>query len=134
MKTKAVIEVVAVFCLTLFITTLVGLSPVGEWERQVLHHVYIEYAVMIGLPLLILVVSHRNLASYGLSLRNLRYHLGITANAIIPVILASVPLAFIDNTQWSGALSMKSGGQITLLNRIICVSTWVSFAESSKPT
>ena len=106
MKAKAVIEVLVVFSLTLFLMVLVGRSPVGEWERQVLNRVFIEYAVMIAFPLLILIVTHRNLAAYGLSLRNLRYHLDIAATAFVPMAFASVPFMFINDRQWSGALIM----------------------------
>ena len=114
MKARAVVEVVVVFSLTLLLVALVGLSPIGEWERQVSNHFFIEYAVMIAVPLLLLVVARRNLASYGLSLRNLRYHLDVTAIALVPVAFASVPLAFVNYRQWSGALIM-AGVQIALL-------------------
>lgn len=114
MKAKAVIEVVVVFSLTLFLMLLVGRSPVGEWGRQVSNRTFIEYAVMIAFPLLILVVARRNLASYGLSLRNLQYHLGIAAAAFVPVAIASVPFAFINDRQWSGALIMV-GVEIAVL-------------------
>jgi membrane protease YdiL (CAAX protease family) len=114
MKARAVIEVVVVFSLTLFFVALVGLSPIGEWERQVSNHFFIEYAVWIAFPLLILVVARRNLASYGLSLRNLRYHLDIAATAFVPVAIASVPLAFVNYKHWWGALIM-AGVEIALL-------------------
>ena len=104
MKGKAVIEVVAVFGLTLFLVALVGLSPIGNWERQVLHRFFIEYAVMIAVPLLILLAARRNLASYGLSMRDVRYHLDVAATAFIPVAIASLPLAVVNYQQWSGAL------------------------------
>jgi len=106
MKAKAVIEVVLVFCLTMFFIALVGFSPIGEWERQTIEYPYIEYIVMIAIPLLILVITRRDLASYGLSVRNFRYHLNIAATVILPVFIAQIPLAFVDYRQWSGALVM----------------------------
>jgi membrane protease YdiL (CAAX protease family) len=113
MKAKAALEVVVVFSLTLFLVALVALSPIGEWERQVANRflqvtnrLFIEYVVMIAVPLLILIVTRRNLASYGLSLRDFRYHLGIAATAFVPVAIASVPLAFVKSKQWDGALIM----------------------------
>jgi uncharacterized protein len=114
MKVKAVIEVVVVYSLTLFLVAMVSLSPIGAWELQVWYHPFIEYAVMIAFPLLILVVTQRKLAAYGISLRNLRYHLNIAATAFVPVALASVPLAFVNYKQWSGALVM-AGVEIALL-------------------
>jgi len=89
MKAKAVVEVVVVFSLTLCLIALVGLSPIGEWERQAMNNFFIEYAVMIAVPLLILLVTRRDLAAYGLSLHNPRYHLNIAATAFVPWCSAS---------------------------------------------
>lgn len=114
MKAKSVIEVVAVFGITLFLVALAGLSPVGEWVRQATNRAFFEYAVMIAVPLLLLVVTRRNLASYGISLRNFRYHLDIGLVAFVPVAFASVPLMFVDETQWGGALIMV-GVEIAVL-------------------
>jgi uncharacterized protein len=114
MKAKAVIEVVGVFSLTLFLIALISLSPIGEWQRQVSNRAFIEYAVMIAVPLLILIATRRDLAAYGLSLRNLRYQLDITLTAFVPVAIANVALAFVDYTQWSGALIL-AGVEIAVL-------------------
>jgi uncharacterized protein len=114
MKAKAVIEVVLVFSLTLLLIALVGLSPIGEWERQVTNHFFIEYAVMIAVPLVILLVTRRNLAAYGLSLHNFRYHLGVAGTAFVPVVIGILPAAFVDYKSWSGALII-AGVQIAVL-------------------
>lgn len=106
MKVKAVLEVVVVFSLTLFLVALAGLSPVGLWVRQTTNRAFFEYVVMIAIPLLILVVTRRNLTSYGISLRNFRYHLDIALTAFVPVAFASVPFMFVDETQRDGALIM----------------------------
>jgi hypothetical protein len=103
MKAKAVVEVVVVFGLTLLLMVLVGLSPVGAWERQVSKYFFIEYAVMIAFPLLILLVTRRDLASYGLSLRNPRYHLSVAAIAIVPVAIGAVVLSFAHHRQHRSA-------------------------------
>jgi len=114
MKAKAVIDVVIVFSLTLLLIALVGLSPIGEWERQALNNFFIEYAVMIAVPLLILLVTRRDLAAYGLSMRNPRYHLSIAATAFVPIAIGILPAAFVDYTTWSGSLIM-AGFQIAVL-------------------
>lgn len=106
MKAKAVLEVVVVFGLTLLFMALIGLSPVGAWERQVLHYFFIEYAVMIGFPVLILVVTRRELASYGISAQNLGYHLNIAITCFVPVALSSIPILFFGYREWRGALVM----------------------------
>lgn len=113
-KAKAVIEVVIVFGLTLSLVALVGLSPIGKWERQVTNRVFIEYVVMIAVPLLLLVVARRNLASYGLSLRNLSYHLGVAGIAFLPMAIAFFTFAFLNYRQWSGSLIM-AGVQVAVL-------------------
>ena len=91
-----------------------GLSPLGQWERQVTDRVFIEYVVMIVLPLLILVVARRNLASYGLSVRNLFYHLSIAAIAFVPMAIAFFTCAFLNYRQWSGSLLIMAGIQIAV--------------------
>ncbi len=106
MKIRALLEVVAVFGITLFLIAMVGLSPIGKWERQVLHRVFIEYLIMIAVPVVILLVTRRNLASYGLSMRDVRYHLNVAGIAFIPVAISSVALAFVNYQRWSGALIM----------------------------
>jgi membrane protease YdiL (CAAX protease family) len=113
-KVKAVIEVVVVFGLTLFLVALVGLSPIGRWERQVTNRVFFEYLVMIAFPFLLLVIARRDLASYGLSRRNLPYHLGVAAIAFLPVAIGFFASAFLNCRQWSGSLIM-AGVQVAVL-------------------
>jgi membrane protease YdiL (CAAX protease family) len=102
-KVKAILEVVTVFGIALILMVLVIISPIGEWERQITNRGFLVYTVMIAFPLLLLVVSRRNLASYGLSLKNLKYHLDVALTAFLPVAIASVPLMFLDYTRWDGA-------------------------------
>lgn len=113
-KVKAVLEVVVVFSLTLLLVVALGVSPIGEWERRATNRFFLEYALMIALPLLLLVVSRRNLVSYGVSLKNLKYHLDIAMTGFVPVAIASVPLTFLNYKQWDGALIL-AGIQIALL-------------------
>jgi uncharacterized protein len=109
MKVKAVIEVVVVFVLIWLILALVGLSPLGEWERKITgQYNFIEYILIITIILIVLVSTRRNLASYGISFRNLRYHLDIAVTSFLPVALGFLPIAFIgDNHKtWWGSLIM----------------------------
>ncbi|HUS85289.1 MAG TPA: hypothetical protein VMX56_09085 [Anaerolineales bacterium] len=77
-KVIALVEVVAVFCLTLLLLAALGSSPIGAWQRGVTNRAFLEYALMIAVPLLLLLASRRNLVSYGIPLHNLRYHLDVT--------------------------------------------------------
>lgn len=110
----ALVEVVAVYILTLLGIAAVVSSPIGAWERGVTNRQFLEYAVMIAVPLLVLLVSRRDLASYGISLQNLRYHLDIAATAFIPVAVASVALSVVSDRTWDGALIL-SAIQVALL-------------------
>lgn len=107
-KAKAVAEVVIVLGITLLLIALVSLSPVGRWERQVSNRFFVEYGVMIIFPLLLLVATRRNLTAYGLSLRNVSYHLDIAATAFVPVALAHVVFAFVDYKEWRGSLILAA--------------------------
>jgi hypothetical protein len=113
-KARAVIEAAVVFSLTLALVALAGLSAAGRMERQVTDRPFIEYSVMVLLPLLLLIVARRSLASYGLSLRSVPYHLDVAATAFVPVAMANAPLAFIDHRRWNGALIL-AGVQIVAL-------------------
>lgn len=107
-KAKAVVEVAVVFGFTLLLIALVGMSPAGSWERQASNRFFFEYGVMIILPLLLLVTSRRNLAAYGLSVRNVSYQLDLAATAFVPVALASAAFAFVDYRVWHGSLILAA--------------------------
>lgn len=108
MKARAAIEVVSVFILIWVIIALIGLSPIGVWERQTLGFFFIEYAVMIALVLLIVFLTRKDLACYGISLRNFGYHLNIAVTCFLPIAIGYVPLAFMNHLQWSGSLVMAA--------------------------
>lgn len=103
-KAVAVIETVIVSSLTMLLTAVVILSPLGDWELQAIGYPFIEYLVMMAVPLLWLLITRRDLAAYGLSARNLRYHFEIVGIAFVPVFLANLPFLFLDYRSWSGAL------------------------------
>ena len=70
----------------------------------------------MAITLLVMVITRKNIASYGISFRNLRYHLGIAATSVLPVALGSLPIAFIGNNYktWWGSLIM-AGTEIAVL-------------------
>ncbi len=114
MRAKALFEVIGVFSLTLLLIVGVSISPVGEWERRVTQRPFLEYALMIAAPLLLLVVGQRNLAEYGLTLRHVKYQFDMATTCLIPVAIACIPFAFLDYRRWDGALAL-AGIQIALL-------------------
>ncbi len=107
-RLKAVVEVAAVFCLTLLLVALVSLSPAGRWERLAVGRPFFEYAVMIAVPVLLLAIGRRGFYPYGLSLRHLPFHLDMAASAFIPVALAGAAVAIVDHRSWSGALVLAA--------------------------
>jgi uncharacterized protein len=50
----------------------------------------------------------RNLAAYGLSVRNVSYQLDLAATAFVPVALASAAFAFVDYRVWHGSLILAA--------------------------
>lgn len=107
-KSLALIEVVAVFALTLLLVAVVSSSAVAAWVRRVTHRAFLEYAVMIAVPMLILILSRRNLSSYGVSLLNLRYHLDITLTAFLPMAIALFATTLVDYRYRDGAIVMAA--------------------------
>lgn len=100
----AVAEAAAVFALAMLGVAAVALSPIGTWERRVTNRFFLEYAVMIAVPLVILLACRRNLASYGLSFRNPRYHLDVALTAFVPVAVSCIAYLYVDTTAWKGVL------------------------------
>ena len=104
-KLKAIFEVVYVFLLTFLIIWAMQVPPLGEWQKRVLQRPFLAHAVMIAIPLLILAVTRRSFAGYGITFKNPRYHLGVAAICFIPVVVSDVPFAFnLDWNRWDGAL------------------------------
>jgi|GEM_PF-374941 len=107
-KIMAVLEIFVLFSLTLFLIAVLALSPAAEWQRSLTHRPFLEYSLMIVLPLLFLIILRRNWADYGLSLRNLKYHIDIAMTGLLPVAIASIPFAFLDYRQWNGAFVLTA--------------------------
>ncbi|MCJ7824642.1 MAG: hypothetical protein MUP44_07075, partial [Anaerolineales bacterium] len=95
-------------CLTLLLLAALGSSPIGAWQRGVTNRAFLEYALMIAVPLLLLLVSRRNLTRFGVSPQNLRYHLDVAGTAFIPVAVANVAFSFVDYRRWDGALILTA--------------------------
>ena len=60
------------------------MSPLGEWENQVIGRYVLEYGFVLLVPLVILVLTRRSLSEYGINFKNLGYHLKVVAVGIIP--------------------------------------------------
>ncbi len=113
-KLSAILEVLFVFGITLLLIVGVSLSPLGQWQRQWSNRPFLEYMVMILMPLLTITLTRRNFSDYGLVVRDLRYHLSIVSTLFFPFAMASAAIAWVNYRQWHGALIL-SIVQIALL-------------------
>jgi len=124
----AVFDVLMIFLVTFSLIWLTVLLPIGKIGRY-----FLNYVVMITFPLLVLVVTRRDLKTYGLYFNRLRDQLNMTL-AVFP--LAAIEGAitgwllpkFIPNAviRWEGALILSFSSIIFLV--------WTARILHSKPT
>lgn len=105
-KIKAILEVFLVFASILFAIVLLGISSLGRWERSITSRYFFEYMLMILIPLLLLVIMRREFTAYGISLKNLKYHINIAGTCFIPVAVASMSYSFLNYRRWDGAVAL----------------------------
>ncbi len=105
-KIKAILEVVAVFILTFLIIWAIQIPPLGQWQRHIFDRPFFAYMVMIAVPLLLLILMRRKLANYGISFKNLKYHLDIALICFLPAALAGALGYFLgsDHESWEDTL------------------------------
>jgi len=114
-KINAILEVLAVFILVILVFRAIQASPLGQWESRVLQRYYVEYALVLAIPLVLLALTRRSLADYGISFRNLKYHLKVVAISFIPVFVVSAALYFLGWESWGHALLVSAIEVIVLL-------------------
>jgi len=103
-KSKAFLEVICVFLLTFLAVKFLKITFLGKWQNSYLPKPFLNHTLMMSIPLLLLVLTRRRFAAYGISFKNMKYHLKIVWISLLPVLLASSVFAFIDWEKWSGAL------------------------------
>ena len=112
---KALIEVLAVFGLAALAFRTVYGSPLGTWERQALQRPFLEYLVVMAVPLAELALARRDFAAYGIVLRNPKPQLDIAAIGFLPVAALAVVLNVVDWRRWQGALLVLALEAVLLL-------------------
>ncbi len=113
----AVLECLALFGVAaLLFYGLRQVETTREWERQANAPRLVEYAALLILSPLALIVFRRDFARYGFSFRPVKYHLGIFASAFLPVLLLSISLNWLPWQGWPGAVlvSVIEIGLLTL--------------------
>lgn len=103
-RVKALVEVLCVFALIILAWWIMEASPLGRWESQVLGRRYLHYIVMMVILVGFMIVTQKDLANYGIFIKNLKYHLGVAATCFIPVAAMGVSLIFLNWKRWDGAL------------------------------
>jgi len=110
-KARAIAEVTAVLMLSIAAIWVLRISPLGAWERSLTRQPFLEYAVMMAVPLFVLKATQRRLGAYGLQFMKLKYHVEIA-------LICSVPYAAAHATM----SALKLGGVAApLLNALLAV-------------
>ncbi|MFQ6087603.1 MAG: lysostaphin resistance A-like protein [Candidatus Methanofastidiosia archaeon] len=113
-KSRAVFEIILAFSLTFIALWAFQLTPIPELQKDILHHSFLEYTIMILVPLLILFFTRKSFASYGITFQNLRYHLDVAFTCLAVVMpLSALGYAFLlpklqtSYLYWDGALILS---------------------------
>ena len=113
-KSRAVFEVISVFLLTFIVIWAFQLTHIAGWQKGFLHRSFLEYTVMILVPLLILFFTRKSFGSYAITFQNLRYHIDVASTCLVVVIPLSVlehafllPKLQISYVDWGGALILS---------------------------
>lgn len=113
-KILAIVEVVfIVFALVPLMTLgIYRLFPGFEsWQTEYLgfHFPVFTHVVMIIISLLAIAARHRKPSDYGITLKDTKYHLDITATCFMPVVLSNIPFALgVNHASWGGALILTA--------------------------
>lgn len=110
-KPSALLEVLLVrfVLITFVIWASVRATGLSAWEMRALSYPFVTNALLAAIPLLLLILTRRDLAAYGLTLANARYHLGVAATCFVPFALSSMPTGMgADYRTWPGALIMSA--------------------------
>ncbi len=106
-KVKAILEVICVLILVLLIIKMIPASHLSEWQKTRLGHPFLNHATMIAISLLVLALTRRDFAAYGISFKNMKYHLLVTLICLIPILLASSAFNLLDYQKWDGAFILS---------------------------
>lgn len=104
----AVAEVTVVVLGTLSAVVALAMSPLGRWEAGALRRPFLEYALMLGLPLAFTFAMGRSLTAHGIKMKDLRSQVDIALRCLVAVAVSKVPLALLDHRRWNGALLMSA--------------------------
>lgn len=105
-RLKALLEVLIVLLIVEACIAGLQLTPWAQLKSSLGGRAFLEYLLVIAIPLLALVLTRRNLAEYGIVLRPLRYHLEVAAIGFVPVVITAFALNLLDWKNWWSAFSI----------------------------
>lgn len=118
-RVAVLLDCAAVFAATLSCVVLVPGSRAGRWESSVLGRPFIEYLVMLAVPLIVLVAARRTLPSHGLWLGRPYYHLTMGLTAAAPFAAAhAVGFGAVPGLERWGAF-VQSGLMLAALGTVV---------------
>ena len=103
-KAKAIIEVVTVFIIIVLGFKVINVSRLGEWENQVIGRYFLEYVVVLFIPIAILILTRRSFTDYGIDFKNPSYHLKVVVAGSIPVLVLSAILFLLGWDSWKNTI------------------------------
>ncbi|MGE5222496.1 MAG: lysostaphin resistance A-like protein [Omnitrophica WOR_2 bacterium] len=103
-KLAALAEVLSVFGLMMLVIWILQIPPFSVWMLQTLRYRFLEYILMMGIPIIILILLRRDFTAYGLNLTNLGYHLQVAGIGFLPFLLISLGLNRFNWMAWQGSL------------------------------
>lgn len=128
MKKYSIIEVTAVFSLIFLALNGFRYTSVAAWQTEFLTFPFIEYAIIITVPLGIIYFTRRNSGTYGITFHNLRYHIDIARTCFIVVVpIAALKYGFLSPVlgiayfRWTGALIWSALIIISLILILILI-------------
>lgn len=101
-KTLAILEVLLVRAAMIGLLWL--LLPLAKWQQRTFGFNLLGKLAWLGVPVLWLWLTRRNLAEYGIHGRTWRADLTAALSAFLPVAIVSATLGFVPYLSWYGAL------------------------------
>lgn len=127
-RIAAVLDVFIVFLATFTLIWLTALLPIGEIE-----HRFLNYAVMIAFPLLLLLIALRDLKTYGLFFQRLKNQLDITL-AVSPVVVIDGAITGWLLPMWIPNAVIRWEGALILSIVSVGLFFWTAWILRSKPS
>lgn len=134
MKTKllAVLEIVVVYAVTWSLGYALRSTGVVDWELERLGWSYTGMLLFVGIPFLFLLLTRRDLAEYGVNLKDWQFNLDIGIKAYL---VRLIPVAFLlGTTVWLG-LNYRTlpGGALIAVGEILGIAVMLVVLNRSRP-